>query len=112
MPSFGYKIPTSRSAYLKGVFKKSDFPVPGVGIEGNELVNCYRNPGFANTDFALMKNTHLYENATLQLRAEVYNLFNRPNLGGISSNLTSGSFGRSTSQYNSRFLQLGAKFQF
>ena len=112
VPSFGYKLPTSRSAYLHGVFKKSDFPVPGVGIEGNELVNRYRNPGFANTDFALMKNTHLYENATLQLRAEVYNLFNRPNLGGISSNLTSGSFGRSTSQYNSRFLQLGARFEF
>src|SRR6185503_20833612 len=57
VPSFGYKLPTSRSAYLHGIFRKSDFPVPGVGIEGNELVNRYRNPGFANTDFALMKNT-------------------------------------------------------
>ncbi len=111
-PSFGYHLPTSRSADLAGVFKASDFPVPAFGSEGNEAPNRFYNPGFANTDFALLKNTHIHENANLQLRLEVYNLFNRPNLGGISSNLTSGSFGRSTSQYNSRFLQIGAKFEF
>ena len=112
VPTYGYSIPTSRSADLNGVFKVSDFPVPALGTEGNELVNRYRNPGYADTDFALLKNTHIRENATLQLRLEAYNLFNRPNLGGISSSLTSGSFGKSTSQYNSRFLQIGARFQF
>ena len=111
-PGFGYNLPTSRSAYLKGVFKASDFPVPNFGQEGNEKVNRFRNPGYANTDFALLKNTQIHENANLQLRFEVYNLFNRPNLGGISSSLTSGSFGRATSQYNARFLQIGARFQF
>lgn len=111
-PSFGYSIPTSRGADLSGVFNVSDFPVPSFGTEGNELTNRFSNPGYANTDFSLLKNTHIHENANLQLRLEVYNLFNRPNLGGISSNLTSGSFGRSTSQYNARFLQIGARFEF
>ncbi len=112
VPSFGYKIPTSRQADLNGVFKVSDFPVPEFGQEGNEQPNRFRNPGYANTDFALLKTTHVMENATLQLRLETYNLFNRANLGGISSKLNSGSFGKSTSQYNARFLQIGARFQF
>jgi hypothetical protein len=111
-PTFGYSIPTSRSAQLSGVFKVADFPVPSFGLEGNEQPNRFRNPGYANTDFALLKNTHVSEKATLQLRLEAYNLFNRANLGGTSSNLTSGSFGKSTSQYNARFLQIGARFQF
>jgi hypothetical protein len=61
---------------------------------------------------ALLKTTHIRENATLELRFEAYNLFNRPNLGGVNTNLTSGSFGRVTSQNNARFLQIGARFQF
>lgn len=112
LPTYGYTIPTSRQADLNGVFKVADFPVPSFGTEGNESPNGYRNPGYANTDFALLKNTTIHENATFQLRLEVYNLFNRPNLTGISSNLTSGSFGKSTSQYNARFLQIGCRFEF
>ena len=117
VPSYGYKIPTSRNAQLgrgiSGVFLAKDFTAPTtLPGEGNEVMNGYRNPGYANTDFALLKNTHIYERATLQLRLEVYNLFNRASLGGISSSLTSSTFGRATSQYNPRFLQLGARFEF
>lgn len=117
----GYKIATSRYAELQsrspqlagGVFNALTIAAPGtLGTEGNELTNRFWNPGYANTDFSLLKNTHIHENANLQLRLEVFNLFNRPNLGGISSNMTSGSFGRSTSQYNARFLQIGARFEF
>ena len=110
----GYKMATSRNAELKtGVFNALTIAAPStLGAEGNELTNRFWNPGYANTDFALLKDTHIHESALLQLRLEVYNLFNRPNLGGISSSMTSGSFGRATSQYNSRFLQIGARFQF
>jgi hypothetical protein len=99
---------------MSGVFGSAkDFTAPTpLPAEGNEVINGYSNPGYANTDFALLKNTHLYERANLQLRLEMYNLFNRANLGGISSSLTSSSFGKVTSQYNARFLQLGARFEF
>ncbi len=130
VPTYGYKIATSRNAELArnsdltpiastapgaaGVFNAvTDFTAPmTIPGEGNEVINGYRNPGYANTDFALLKNTHVWESANLQLRVEVYNLFNRANLGGISSSITSASFGRSTSQYNARFLQLGARLEF
>lgn len=122
VPKFGYKIPTNRNAQLgrtsafgqaAGVFSSTDFTSPTtLPGEGNEVINGYRNPGYANTDFALLKNTHLLENANLQLRLEVFNLFNRASLGGINSSLTSSTFGKATSQYNARFLQLGARFEF
>jgi hypothetical protein len=113
VPSYGYNIPTSRQAQLKGVFKVSDFTAPTtLPGEGNELFNRYSNPGYANTDFALLKNTRIREKANLQLRLEVFNLFNRASLGGISSSTTSSSFGQATSQYNARFLQLGSRLEF
>ncbi len=113
VPSYGYNIPTDRAAELAGVFKQGDFTAPSsLPGEGNEVINGYRGPGYANTDFALLKNTHLWENANLQLRVEVYNLFNRANLGGLGSSVTSSTFGKATSQYNARFLQLGARFEF
>ncbi len=126
IPSYGYNIPTGRNAELgrtsqlapiagsTGVFNAlSDFTAPStLPGEGNEIYNGYRNPGYANTDFALLKNTHLYERASLQLRLEVYNLFNRASLGGIGSSITSSTFGKVTSQYSPRFVQIGARFEF
>ena len=113
IPTYGYSIPTTRKAQLAGVFVSTDFTAPTtLPGEGNEIYNGYRNPGYANTDFAILKNTRLYERANLQLRLEMFNMFNRASLGGISSSLTSSTFGKVTSQYNARFLQLGAKFEF
>ena len=131
IPAYGYSIPTSRNAELArtaalapilstsptgaaGVFNSTtDFKAPStLPGEGNEIINGYRNPGYANTDFSLLKNTHIFERANLQLRLEVYNLFNRASLGGITSTLNSSTFGKVTSQYNPRFLQLGARFEF
>lgn len=126
VPGYGYSIPTDRNHQLSrnpdyttnknaaGVFgSASDFAKPAnLPGEGNEAINGYRNPGYANTDFALLKNNRIREFANLQLRLEVFNLFNRASLGGISSSLTSSTFGRATSQYPARFLQLGARFEF
>lgn len=125
VPSYGYKIPTDRNHQLArtpssggfasgpGVFAVGDFTNPTtLPGEGNEVINGYRNPGYANTDFALLKNTRIHERANLQLRMELYNLFNRASLGGINGSTNSSSFGKATSQHNARFLQLGAKVEF
>jgi hypothetical protein len=111
-PSTGYKTATSRSAYLNGLFTAADFPVPTMGTEGNEVANGFRGPGFAETDFALLKNDKIGERVALQLRFEFYNVFNRPNLNGVDSNLPDGTFGRSTSQYNPRWIEFGIKLSF
>ncbi len=69
-------------------------------------------PNYEDWDAALLKNEKLYERLNLQLRFEVYNLFNRVNLQGIDANMPDGNFGRVTSQYNPRNLQVGAKITF
>jgi hypothetical protein len=112
-PAYGYNIPTDRKSRLNGVFKVADFAAPAFNTgEGNEAWNGYRNPGYANTDFSLNKATHITEKVTFSLRAEVFNLFNRASLGGISSTLTSSTFGKVSSQYNARFLQVGGRLEY
>ena len=107
-----YAMQTSRQAYLNGVFSPSQFTQPALGQEGDEKISRFRNPGFNEWDAALLKDTKLYERLDFQLRFEVYNLFNRVNLQGVDSNLPDGTFGRVTSQYNPRNLQVGAKITF
>jgi hypothetical protein len=135
IPTYGYNIPKDRNHQLARnsnltpiVTPKGQSPVQGVtGVfnyltdftnpttlpgEGNEVINGYRSPGYANTDFALTKNNRIRETANLELRLEVFNLFNRASLGAINGSTSSSSFGKVTSQYYARFLQLDAKFQF
>jgi hypothetical protein len=108
-----YSITSSRSAFLNGtVFGPTDFSVPPLGQEGNELPNRFRGPGFFDVDAALLKNTHLTERVNLQLRFEFFNLFNHPNLNGVDSNLADSTFGHTTAVYNPRWIQLAAKISF
>ena len=107
-----YSMGSSRQAYLNGVFSPGQFTQPALGSEGSERVNRFRNPNFAEVDAALLKDTKLYERLDLQLRFEVYNVLNRVNLQGIDADLPDGNFGRATSQYNPRNLQVGAKIVF
>ncbi len=100
--------------------------------EGNSGQNSFRGPGFADTDMSFSKYFpvpwFLKEGARLQIRGDFYNLFNRVNLlpptgsnnnGGngnlqFGSNLvnTNASFGKSTSSYTPRTIQVGARLQF
>ena len=85
-PSFGNRLSgKSRSDYITGVLNASDFPAPELGAQGNLGRNTFNGPGFANVDFSLIKNIKIpwfvREGANLQVRTEVFNLFNRVNLG-------------------------------
>ncbi len=71
------------------------FAQPAPGTFGNLGRNTLRGPGFADVDFAAVKNTAITERVSLQFRAEMFNLFNRVNLpipgsGGASHDLASG----------------------
>jgi len=107
-----YSMLTGRNADLTGVFTKANFPQPAFGSEGNEKWGQFRNPGYADNDIAASKDARITERLKLQLRFEFYNAFNRVNLGGISANLTSSVFGRSTSQLNPRNVVISAKIMF
>jgi hypothetical protein len=105
----------SRQQYINGLFQKSEFGIPAAGTEGNERRSMFRNPGLIQVDTSLIKNTPLPfigERGNLQLRFEFFNVLNRVNLQGVSADLNSSTFGRVTSTYDPRVIQLGARLLF
>ena len=102
----------------------SVFALPvGPNHFGNLARNAVRGPGFYNTDFSIIKRTRISK-ATLELRAEAFNVFNHPNLGnpslaGRTATVGSTSFGLITSTRlptgdagSARQIQFAAKLLF
>lgn len=124
-PSFGNtKTGLSRSDYRAGIFNcggtafcGSIFPSPGL-TEGNLGRNTFHGPGFANTDFSVIKNLKIPwfiggEGANLQFRTEFFNVFNRVNLTQVGTNIADlSSFGKSTSTYPARDIQFALRIAF
>ena len=69
-------------------------------------------PGYNSVNASLIKNTTLAEGVELQLRGEVFNLFNHPNFNLPDNFLGSGTFGQITSARDPRHIQLGVKLLF
>lgn len=54
------------------------FAAPAIGTVGDIGRNAFTGPGINNWDMSLFKNFAIREHMTLQLRWEVYNVFNHP----------------------------------
>lgn len=113
-------------------FNAAAFSIPANGVFGNAGRNLLRGPNFAQVDTSLFKNTKLSETSLLQLRLEVFNLFNFANYadpsGGLScagavGNCVQNGFGKSFSTVGNqlggllgfggpRQIQLSARFTF
>jgi hypothetical protein len=111
-PSAGYAQPADRQSYLKGLFPASNFGLPTMGTEGNELRNRFRGPGYANTDISVLKSFPVFEQMHFELRADMFNAFNRPNLTSMTNDLSNGNFGKATASYNARYFQLASRITF
>ena len=84
-----------------------------MGQEGNEKINQFRNPGFAQTDMTFDKVTAITDRVHLELRLDMFNIFNRVNLGQVDHGGNDGNtFGTSTNTLSPRTGQLGAKVTF
>ena len=53
--------------------------LPGTWHFGSLGRNALRGPGYRNVDFSIFKDTPITENVKVQLRAEIFNIFNHPN---------------------------------
>lgn len=116
-PSFGNHLQgKGKTDYLKGLFPASAFPAPALGQEGNLGRNTYDGPGYNNLDFtferAITTPWFFGEQLKIAAKGEVYDLFNRTNLSAVSSDLSSGSFGKATNQLPPRSLQLHLRASF
>ena len=104
-------------------FDPTFFTLPAAGTLGTGVGrDSLRAPGLVNVDLAVSKNVDLGKGSYLQLRAEVFNLFNRINYGAPNSVIfiatPDGSAaynpnaGQITSAGPPRQMQLGAKLVF
>ena len=62
-------------------FNPSAFILPAAGTYGNLGRGVYKGPGLTDLDVSLFKTTKVSEKASLQFRAEVFNVLNHANLG-------------------------------
>ena len=102
----------SRQQYLNGIFPASAFPIPVKGTDGTLGRNTFRGPGFQEIDMSLDKRFPLTERVRMEIRIEGFNAFNRVNLNGPSSDLSSNTFGQSTSTLSPRQFQAGVRLEF
>ena len=93
-------------------FDTSKFTANAAGTFGNSGRNNLRGPRFFNTDLGVVKNTAVTERASIQFRAEFFNVFNNVNLRPPTTNAASAQFGRITAAADPRILQFALKMIF
>ena len=106
------------------VLQPGGLRAPAAGTFGNLARNALYGPGFKAVDVSVFKTTKLTDGASLQLRCEIFNLFNRVNWGNPGSSLSNSTkFGVLTNTRNGnnapgigpgepRNIQLAMKFLF
>ncbi|QNI32073.1 TonB-dependent receptor [Alloacidobacterium dinghuense] len=117
MPNYdgtGYKInhnPRNGRPY----FNTAAFTPNALGTEGNSKRRMFYGPGIDNYDMALHKVTNFTESRSLELRLEMFNVFNHaqfyPN-GSVDGNIGDASFGHVLRAADPRIGQIAAKFRF
>ena len=112
-PASGAVKTGNRTDFIKGFASAAAFPIPALGSEGNLGRNRYIGPGLANINVQFSK-AFTYERYSFQIRADIFNLFNRVNLldSSVVSDLSSSQFGRATAQNFPRYVQFGVHFSF
>ncbi|MGH9338225.1 MAG: carboxypeptidase regulatory-like domain-containing protein [Acidobacteriota bacterium] len=90
---------------------KDAFAPNALGTYGTLGRNTFRGPGHASVNLGLHKNFFITEEARAQFRFEMFNAFNRVNLSGPNSSMTSGNFMRITGAGDPRILQLALRLE-
>jgi hypothetical protein len=98
---------------LRNYLNRSAFAQPAPGTLGDHRNNSIEGPGYWSADLALSRLINVVERQALEVRVEVFNLFNNFNWGAPETNFDSSSFGRITSMSgNPRIMQFGVKYGF
>jgi hypothetical protein len=122
----GVPIYISDSGDSPAILNPAAFALPGAGQFGSLGRGAIRQPRTENIDFAVVKNWRARDRFGIQLRTEMFNVFNHTNFNLFSNNLDyqilssaanfgqsrSPNFGRATSALRPREIQFGLKFTF
>jgi hypothetical protein len=97
-------------AFAEGVTRSLLTPAPGqYGTTGR---NTERGDAFLDFNVSVAKDFVVTERVRLQLRGELFNVFNVTNFNVVDSVMTSPNFGRAISAFDPRRAQLAARVIF
>ncbi len=105
------------SSHIRGSgmlwFDTGCFQVPDVGYFGNSGATALNGPGLNNWGFALQKTLEVAREATrLDLRANMFNLWNHPQFDQPNGNAGAGvNFGRISAVHAPRLIQVAVKLR-
>ena len=106
------QLRTSGPDKSQAYFDRSALASPGGGF-GNLGRNVLRGSKQVRWDLALSKETKVRESLTLELRGEVFNVFNNANFALPSGDLSDSEFGQITNTVGGpRTMQFGARLRF
>jgi hypothetical protein len=114
------RAPVTRDHYW---FNPNSFALEPIGTVGNIGRNPFHGPGINNFNWSMYKNIPIVgESKYIQLRFEFYNLSNHTQFNAVAvqsaasnivtGNAASSSFGRLTTAFAPRLIQLAAKIYF
>jgi len=106
-------ITTNTNGTLQAAtLKEGILGAPAPGQFGNFPRNAMNAPSFFQMDAGILKRTKIAEHATVEFRAEFFNLFNTVNFGSGSLAFDSTRFGQITGTFGSRIGQLALRINF
>ena len=93
-------------------FNTAAFAVAPQFTIGSASRNPVRGPAYREVDLALMRRVPVAAGHAIEVRAEVFNLFNTPNFGAPAAVLGAANFGTITTALDPRVVQLALKWIF
>jgi len=93
-------------------FNTAAFSVAPQFAVGTASRNPVRGPAYRDVDLAVMRRLGAGAGRAIEVRAEVFNLFNTPNLGAPAAVLGAANFGTVTRAFDPRVMQLAVKLLF
>jgi hypothetical protein len=102
---YGSEYPGGRS------INPAAFVVPSGSTSGDAPRNFVRGFGEFQINLAARREFHIRDNASLQFRAEAFNVLNRPNFGYVDPTLTDETFGQATEMLNRSLGTIASQYQ-
>ena len=89
-------VPASVKGSYAYWFNPDAFALPAIGTYSNQSRNSLYGPSTQQVDFSVFKNNRISEHVNLQLRVEIFNLFNTRDLSLPSNTVGSSGLGQVT----------------
>ena len=87
------------------------FTLPQNGQSGNAPRNLVRGFGAYQMNLAVRRELHLFPKAGVQVRLDIFNVFNHPQFGYVDPVLTDALFGQATLMLNQSFGSTGSLYE-